>query len=99
MADTIMRIIFFVWFLYRHAYHNYEWGKAKYEYDLLSSGLHNDIIQDNDDMKRVIEEDLKNSHYLDYVISSIERNMRMHKLLANGSAFLCAMYLLHFIVN
>lgn len=98
MADTIMRIVFFVWFLYRHAYHNYELGKAEYEYDILSSGLHNGIIQDENGVRHVTEEDLKDSYYI-FLVNSTKRSIKMHKLCANLSAFLCAMYLLYFIIN
>lgn len=98
MANTIMGIIFFVWFLYRHAYHNYELGKAEYEYDILSSGLHSGIIQDENGMRHVTEEDLKDSYYMT-LINSAKYNIKMHKLFANLSAFICAMYLLYFIIN
>ena len=97
MTDTIMRIIFFVWFLYRHAYHNYEWGRAEYEYDMLSSGLHNGIIQDKDGVRHVTEEGLKGSYYIT-LVNSAKYNMKMHKFFSYASAVICALYLLYFII-
>ena len=97
MANTIMKIIFFGWFLYRHAYHNWEWGRAEYEYEILSSGLHNIIIQDKCGVKHVSEEESDDLSYT-IVVNSVKRNMKMHKFLANTSALLCAIYLLSFII-
>lgn len=98
MADTIMRIVFFVWFLYRHSYHSYELGRAECKYNILSSGLHSGIIQDENGVRHVTEEDLKDSYYMT-LVSSAKFDMKMHKLFANLSAFICAMYLLYFIIN
>lgn len=64
---------------------------------MLYSGLHNGVVQEEDGVRHITEEDLKDS-YIITLISSAKYDMKMHKFFSYASAVVCALYLLYFII-